>query len=111
HLYNYPLTCFMKKYNNYCRICRNQKHWDNIFDERVRQMLSEKKDGKRITVRLTKRIESKLSSENISQLVLRLLAHEAAKVMSIIDDEDLFRRRISVLEEKVKRIRIKNKWL
>jgi hypothetical protein len=71
-----------------CKKCRNIKYWEGIREARVRHLLKEKRDGKRITIRLTKRIESKLSG-NVSQLVLSLLANEAAKGMSIYDDEEL----------------------
>lgn len=77
-----------QNYNNYCRKCRNRQYWANLFQSRVRHLLKEKKDGKRITIRLTKRIESKLSG-NISELVLKNLALEVAKNMTVIDDDEL----------------------
>jgi len=73
-------------YNNYCRKCRNSKFWSSLFNWRVRHLLAEKKDGKRITIRLSRTIESKLSG-NISEIVLRNLALEVAKQMTIYDDE------------------------
>ena len=73
-------------YNNYCRKCRNNKFWSSLFNWRVRHLLAEKKDGKRITIRLSRTIESKLSG-NISEIVLRNLALEVAKQMTIYDDK------------------------
>ena len=77
-----------QNYNNYCRKCQNKKYWDALFESRVRHLLGEKKDGRRITIRLTKTIESKLSG-NISGVVLRNLALEVAKQMTVYDDEKL----------------------
>lgn len=77
-----------QNYNNFCKKCRNRKHWDSLYETRVRHLLAEKRDGKRITIRLTKRIESKLAG-NISQIVLEKLAYEVAKEMNCYDDQEL----------------------
>ena len=77
-----------QNYNTYCRKCRNSRFWQSLFESRVRHLLAEKKDGKRITIRLSKRIESKLSG-NISEIVLRNLALEVAKQMTAYDDEEI----------------------
>ena len=49
-------------------------------------MLKEKRDGKRITIRLTKKIESYLEG-NTSEIALKAIAYEVAKKMSIYDDQ------------------------
>jgi hypothetical protein len=75
-----------KKYNNFCRKCRNQKFWDTIFQKRVAQLLSEKKDGKIVKARISKRIEEKLGEKNISAIIQKYLALEVAKEMTIYDE-------------------------
>lgn len=78
-----------QNYNTYCRKCRNSKFWQTLFDWRVSQLLGEKKDGKTVKARISKRIEKKLAGQNISAIIQRLLALEVAKQMNVYDDEDM----------------------
>jgi len=96
-----------KKYNNFCRKCRNRKFWDTLFEFRVSQLLKEKKDGKTVKARISKRIEEKLSGKNVSAIIQKYLAFEVAKQMSSFDDDKLNRKIIRVTNDWEKEV---EKW-
>jgi hypothetical protein len=71
--------------NYYYKYRPKSKQTYSHQEEFVRQSLSAKRDGKRITVRLPKEFD-KYIPQNVSDLVVKLLAQEFSKQRSVFEN-------------------------